>query len=248
MKGELLELLGHPMQEVIDLLPVSVLATAPDGRIMHANPAFCRTFRTQRERVVGLASAEHAPGSERAAFFEHWAAWERGAPRVARMELPDGEGVSRLYLLVPAPIFDSGGRFRGVLVLFFPAGPTTSAIESPPSGLAALARSVLRGVADELAGALRQSQPDLTELRVRVPALAALSEREWAVASRLAGGKRTSMIAEELHITAFTVRSHLKSVFRKTGVGSQAALVERFQQWRREASARRRAEGQPWRA
>jgi DNA-binding CsgD family transcriptional regulator len=239
VSDELLALLGRSGQEVMDLLPVAVLATGTDGRIAHANPAFCRAFHAPADRVVGLSSAEQLPGAERAAFFEHWAAWERGTPRVVRMELPDGAGGSRLYLLVPGPILDSRGHFRGVLVMFFPVGPATSAIESPPSGLAALARSVLHGVADELADALRRCEPDLEDLRRRVPALASLSEREWAVASRLASGQRTSMIAAELHITACTVRSHLKGVFRKTGVGSQAALVERFKRWRSEAGLRR---------
>ncbi len=244
MSRELAALLESPAIEALDLLPIAVLATAPDGRIVHANEAFCRSFRTERTRLVGLPSAEYAPGSERAAFFEHWAAWERGTPRVVRMELPDGEGASRLYLLVPGPLFDAQNRFRGVIVMFFPSGPATAAIESPPSGLARLARSVLRGVADELAEALRRSEPDLDALRRRVPVLGTLSAREWAVASRIARGKRTSMIAAELRITACTVRSHLKGVFRKIGVGSQAALVERFERWRSEAAAQRAAERQ----
>jgi len=236
---ELLALLGRPAVEVMDLVPVAVVATEADGRIVHVNAEFCRRFSTQADRVVGLQTAEHITDSERARFFEHWNAWEQGIPRVLRIELTDGAGGSRLYLLVPGPILDSKGRFRGVVVAFIPAGPATSAIESHPSGLAALARSVLRGVSDELADALRRSEPDLEDLRRHVPALAALSEREWAVASRLARGKRTSMIAAELRIAASTVRNHLKGIFRKTGVASQDALVERFKLWRSEATARR---------
>jgi DNA-binding CsgD family transcriptional regulator len=239
---ELLALLERPAIEALELLPVAILATAADGRIVHANEAFCRTFRTERAHVVGLASAEYAPGSERAAFFEHWVAWERGTPRVARMQLPDGEGRSQLYLLVPGPLLDSQNRFRGVIMMFFPSGPATAAIESPPSGLAALARSVLRGVADELSDALRRSERDLDELRRHVPVLGRLSARQWAVASRIASGQRTSMIAAELRITACTVRSHLKGVFRKTGVDSQAALVERFKLWRSETAEHRASE------
>lgn len=56
--------------------------------------------------------------------------------------------------------------------------------------------------------------------------LAELSAREREVVSALLQGHRVSTIAHSLGISAHTVRNHLKSVFRKLDVHSQAALVE----------------------
>jgi PAS domain S-box-containing protein len=232
MTSPLQGLMARPARDVMDHVRVATIATAADGRIAHVNGAFCRHFRTRAEDVVGLHTAEHVHEAERASFFEHWAAWERGEPRVFRMEIPDGAGKMALHLLLPSPIHDAAGRFRGVIVAFFPVGGATARVESPPEGLASLARSVLRDVATEVEAALRRAEPELESLRASVPALATLSEREWAVASRIARGDRTSMIASELGISPSTVRNHLKSIFRKTGARSQSALVERFQHWR----------------
>jgi DNA-binding CsgD family transcriptional regulator len=54
----------------------------------------------------------------------------------------------------------------------------------------------------------------------RVP----LTARERTVVSQLARGDRVVNVAEALGIRPVTVRNHLKSVFRKTGVHSQQEL------------------------
>lgn len=56
-----------------------------------------------------------------------------------------------------------------------------------------------------------------------------LSQREWSVLRRLLANQRTSAIAQALYISPHTVRNHLKSIFRKTGVSSQAELIEWLQ-------------------
>jgi len=231
MTGELRAWFERSAFAVIDELRIPFIATEANGRIAHVNPEFCRAFRTSPERVVGLATVEQIRDAERASFFEHWAAWERGTPRVFRMELPDGAGGSHLFLLMPAPIIDDRGRFHGVVVAFLRVGDATAEIESHPTGLASLARSVLRGIADEVDETLRRADPDLEALRRRVPALSGLSDREWDVARRVARGDRTAMIAADLRIAVSTVRNHLKGIFRKTAVASQSALVERFDGW-----------------
>lgn len=59
----------------------------------------------------------------------------------------------------------------------------------------------------------------------RVPGASALSRREREVLRRLGDGLRVSTIARELGIRPATVRNHLKSIYRKTGLHSQARLV-----------------------
>jgi DNA-binding NarL/FixJ family response regulator len=58
--------------------------------------------------------------------------------------------------------------------------------------------------------------------------LAALTPREWEIARRVAEGDRVPLIVEDLDIAENTVRNHLKSIFRKLGVSSQAQLVRRI--------------------
>ena len=55
-----------------------------------------------------------------------------------------------------------------------------------------------------------------------------LSERERQVAASIARGRPTSQIAGDLHISAHTVRDHVKSLFRKTGVTSRGELVAKL--------------------
>lgn len=58
--------------------------------------------------------------------------------------------------------------------------------------------------------------------------LGQLSAREWQVFQQILAGRRVPSVAERLHLSQHTVRNHLKAIFRKLEVNSQAALVERY--------------------
>jgi|GEM_PF-2765339 len=58
-----------------------------------------------------------------------------------------------------------------------------------------------------------------------------LSDREEEVLFHLLRGGRVKTIASSLHLSAHTVRSHLKSIFRKTNTHSQEELVGAFRTW-----------------
>jgi DNA-binding NarL/FixJ family response regulator len=55
--------------------------------------------------------------------------------------------------------------------------------------------------------------------------LAQLSEREREILLHLAKGARTVTISQALHLSTHTVRNHIKAMFRKLDVHSQAELV-----------------------
>ncbi len=63
-----------------------------------------------------------------------------------------------------------------------------------------------------------------------VNTISSLSSREKDVLSKLVTGQRVSTIARSLYISPNTVRNHLKSIFRKVGVHSQAELLEHLRQ------------------
>lgn len=52
-----------------------------------------------------------------------------------------------------------------------------------------------------------------------------LTQRELEVLYRMAGGSSDRRIAESLHISEHTVRSHIKNLYRKLGVSSKAHAV-----------------------
>jgi DNA-binding NarL/FixJ family response regulator len=55
-----------------------------------------------------------------------------------------------------------------------------------------------------------------------------MSRRELEVLQLLLSSRRVSSIARELSISAYTVRNHLRAVFRKLNVHSQTELLELF--------------------
>ena len=58
-----------------------------------------------------------------------------------------------------------------------------------------------------------------------VPELSQLTKREWDVVSGVLEGYRVSGIAQKLAISPYTVRNHLRGIFRKVGVRSQSELM-----------------------
>jgi adenylate cyclase len=56
-----------------------------------------------------------------------------------------------------------------------------------------------------------------------------LSAREKEVLALISSGLRTGQVAKRLFVSTHTVRNHLKALFRKLGVNSQAELVARGQ-------------------
>jgi DNA-binding CsgD family transcriptional regulator len=78
---------------------------------------------------------------------------------------------------------------------------------------------------------LRIVRECMCELGLRRPAapLAAggqLTGREWEIAELAAGGKSNKLIAAALHISDATVKTHLRHIYVKMGVGSRVGLAD----------------------
>lgn len=105
-----------------------------------------------------------------------------------------------------------------------------------PSARAPWLVSVLPLARDGIGGTTGYVAISITEsdLRTRIdPASAAgyflLTPREADVAALLAAGRNSREAARALHIRIGTVRTHLKSLFEKTGARSQTALALKLQ-------------------
>jgi DNA-binding CsgD family transcriptional regulator len=95
-----------------------------------------------------------------------------------------------------------------------------------------------RDVPDGTGDALRATVPDETPRGEELLGLrllqSGLSRREVCVALLVAQGRSNDEIAGILYITANTVRSHMKSINRKTGASSRSELREQLEQLQRQ--------------
>jgi NarL family two-component system response regulator LiaR len=104
----------------------------------------------------------------------------------------------------------------------------------------ALPRAVFGVMAGEAAISRTLGTVLVQHLRRRVPVGASglrpvrseLSSREWEVLDLLCERKNTDSIAEELFLSPETVRSHVKSIFRKLGVNSREQAIARAERLR----------------
>lgn len=73
---------------------------------------------------------------------------------------------------------------------------------------------------------MEQAQPH--ELAPMIADAYGLTDRERRVTELVAKGLSTNDIGQRLHLSAYTVQDHLKSIFDKTGAGSRGEVVARL--------------------
>jgi len=98
-------------------------------------------------------------------------------------------------------------------------GPLSRALRGALAGEAAISRQLGMRLIEEL---YQQSEP---QARLR-PAGGELTGREWEVLDLLIDGASTAEIAKALGLALETVRSHVKHVLRKLGVGSRGEAID----------------------
>jgi DNA-binding NarL/FixJ family response regulator len=90
-------------------------------------------------------------------------------------------------------------------------------------------RGLARGADEEAeatpVGRGQPGAPDAASRSLPASVLEQLSPREREILDALAAGQRVGNIAQAFGISAFTVRNHLKAIFRKLGVHSQVELL-----------------------
>lgn len=98
----------------------------------------------------------------------------------------------------------------------------------PQRGDSVAAREALVRIAETLAEVGVSVRPaPAPEARIRhVPALDSLSPREREIVEAILKHRRPRQIAKDLFISVHTVRNHLKSIYTKLDVHSQAELIE----------------------
>ena len=91
-------------------------------------------------------------------------------------------------------------------------------------------RSELHRIALQIQSLGLAANTGTLRLPLEHPVFSDLTDRESEVLAHLVSGDRVPAIARKLFISPHTVRNHLKGIFRKVGVGSQTALLERVRE------------------
>ncbi len=173
---------------MLDRLPLGLILTRADGRIVHAN--------TRAERLLG----------ERRVLWRD----RRGAVSAAR---PAETRKLRAAIEACASGDD----------------PTEGAIALPPRDEGPAASAIVVAAGATAAGAalfVADPEAGLSINASRLAALYGLTRSEALVVARLARGETVEHIASAGGQQLATIRSQLKSVFRKTGTGRQSDLIK----------------------
>ncbi|MGE0862575.1 MAG: LuxR C-terminal-related transcriptional regulator [Vicinamibacterales bacterium] len=173
-----------------------------------SSPSLCDLLPCWGDHV-GATTSRACPCPQLTARPDHHAAYCQAAPPRFPALITSQE--------VQAP--DSADNLR-LIVIEPRRGPRTAEPAQHVSHAMTQVRAALNEVEHRL---LNELQTGVAMLRP-----GGLSAREWEVAQGLASGKRAPAVAAMLGISVHTVRNHLKSVFRKLNVSTQADLRRRL--------------------
>ena len=218
----------HPdLFEILEQLNLGLAARYPDGTILWVNRRVCTWLGYDPEEIEGKHAEMLFPPELSEAIHTELGEIEKGDLRARLSVLRRKDSTTFPIILIPTPLYDEEGKHTGSLAAVVELASIqtakTTSYKSGPSLRTALDRIALEIQTVGLTADL--SHPG--ELPLEDPELQSLSPREKEVLAELAGGMRAPGIARRLHISPHTVRNHLKSIYRKLGVKTQAELIER---------------------
>ena len=219
-----------PLQELLAAMSDGVLITDENGRCTYSNPALDNMVGT---KACDPALTDDVPGW---ISLPNQHEYRRFITRSLNGRIPrrpqsvtwnlmgmNGEPITTATKIIP--MHNGSGPSAALLWIFSPAPGEVRTIQDPRRREL---EDAMRRISDELGrvgvgGGTANPEP----LTVH-PDLDLLSRRERDVVTHLLQGHRVVSIAELLEVSEHTVRNHLKSIFRKLGVHSQAELVDRL--------------------
>ena len=202
--------------ETIEKMRVGYGMVRPDERFSYVNPALADMLGYSRESILGLHPLDLGGPQNVEIVREQLEARRSGIGAPYQMEGFARRGSWLSLLIMPTSMHDSAGSYLGGFSVIEPIGPRKT-LHDQELDLARAARGIA-AQGETIYSSRRRENLDLS----------ALSAREVEIVSRLLGGNGPSAIAGECSISVHTVRSHLKSIYRKLGVHSQLELAARF--------------------
>ena len=130
-------------------------------------------------------------------------------------------------LLLPQAFNDDDGEVLGGITVVVDLAAIQTAKQAGYAAEGTLRGSLERVALEIQSLGIAADVPASARAPLEHPELAGLSPREREILTHLLSAHRVPQIAEALHISQNTVRNHLKSIFQKIGVSSQAALIRK---------------------
>jgi PAS domain S-box-containing protein len=213
------------IRAAMNSLNAGLIVRTPYGRLLYVNDRVLEWVGYTAEELDGQDFMMLVPPELRdatTAELEDILTGDERA-RIGIIRRRDG----RTFPIVACPhVLRTDGEAHAVVGLLFDIGELKTAKRignAPPDGLAAN----LERIAIELQMiSLHSSAAALPPLLQNHVELEHLSVREREILVELISGKRVPAIAKDLFISPHTVRNHLKSMYRKLDLSSQAELIE----------------------
>jgi LuxR family maltose regulon positive regulatory protein len=215
---EVLELTesGQPLLRMVSLSYLSIVAS-DEGHLEEAE-----SLAREAHALVGRFGLQGVPQSSWAPIALGYLLAKRGDPVEAQTALEDGLSTRRAL-----PSMSPWPTLIGLLALapvHANLGDRGEARELLAEARAILQRNPDAGIFPEL---LERLERGLRTTKRRDGSLnEELTERELDVLRRLIGDSSTRQIAQDLYVAPSTVRTQVKSIYRKLGVSSRREAVE----------------------
>lgn len=223
-------------EHVIDTMNCGLVAEDLDGVIAFINQRFLDWLGYEREEVLGQSVYVLVPAELRELMDEDMRRAQLEDLRARLLVVRRKDGTTFPVVSLPQRFLDPSGNHDGYFHVVVDLGAVLTARQLVPADTGDV-RAVLHRIALELQSLSLMTGPATPTPPLHHPALEDLSPREGEVLSLLVSGDRVPAIAERLHISQHTVRNHLKSMYRKLGVGKQAELIERVRKLTSEGEA-----------
>jgi len=213
-------------EHVIETMNCGLVAEDAAGTIVFVNQKMLAWLGYEGNELLGQQVELLVPPELHQFMEDDLHAAEGGDLRSRLLAVQRKDGTSFPVVTIPQRFLTAEGVFDGFFHIVVDLGAVLTARQiGPPHAIDV--RSTLHRIALELQSiSLAAAVGGTPTLPLHHPDLQDLSPRESEVLSLLVAGDRVPTIAERLHISQHTVRNHLKSMFRKLGVGTQSELID----------------------
>lgn len=216
-----------PLQALFEVMSDGVLITDVRGQRSYSNRALNDLIGGDARDPIGSNEPPSwLPADQHDRYRSLVSSIRKGGLYDATLSLEwtvlSKSGPSRSVAIQIIPMNGSGSPVSALLWLIIASEPVP--VAAGPARLAQLEES-LRRIAGEVTRAGLDVARVVNTRSLDHDELASLSRREREVLGQLLEGHRVISIARELGVSEHTVRNHIKSMFRKVDVHSQAELV-----------------------
>jgi len=213
------------LMTVVETMNCGLVASDLDGIVVFANKRLLNWLGYERDEIVGEPALKMVIPEHFGLLLAEGQAVREGDLRARLIVARRKDATTFPALLIPQQFFDEEKALQATFSIVVDLGTIQTAkrvgLEYDPTEVVPALEEIahrLRTISGAPASTLRSVDLDHA-------ALAGLSPREKEVLYHLILGDRVSNIAEQLFISEHTVRNHLKSIYRKTGVKSQAEVI-----------------------